>query len=52
MKNLGEQFPEYLWESNAGYGSKAHMEAIEKFGLTPHHRKTFCSRFIGKKSIF
>lgn len=52
MKKLGEQFPEYLWESNAGYGSKAHIEAIEKFGLTSHHRKTFCSRFIGKKSIF
>jgi ribonuclease HII len=52
MKKLGEQFPEYLWESNAGYGSKAHIEAIEKFGLTKYHRKTFCTRFIGKKSIF
>jgi ribonuclease HII len=46
MKVLGKDFPEYLWESNVGYGSKAHIEAIGKFGLTPHHRKTFCSKFI------
>ena len=52
MKELSREHPEYLWESNAGYGSKAHTDAIEKFGLTKHHRKTFCSRFISGNSIF
>lgn len=52
MKELANLHPEYLWESNAGYGSKAHISAIEKFGLTKHHRKTFCSKFVGKNSIF
>ena len=52
MKELAKLHPEYLWESNAGYGSKAHTEAIKEFGLTKHHRKTFCSRFISGNSIF
>lgn len=52
MKELGKLHPEYLWESNAGYGSKAHTDSIEKHGLTEHHRKTFCSRFISGNSIF
>lgn len=52
MKDLGKLHPEYLWESNSGYGSKAHTEAIEKFGLTKYHRKTFCSRFISRNYIF
>ncbi len=45
MKELAKEFPHYLWESNVGYGTKDHMDAIEKNGLTKHHRKTFCSRF-------
>lgn len=31
----------YCWEKNAGYGTKIHMEAIRKYGITPLHRKTF-----------
>jgi ribonuclease HII len=41
MEELAKEFPEYGWENNAGYGTKAHIEAIEKFGITEHHRKSY-----------
>ena len=41
MRDLAKDFPEYAWEKNKGYGAKAHREALEKFGPTPHHRKSF-----------
>ncbi|WP_053366183.1 ribonuclease HII [Bacillus sp. FJAT-27245] len=41
MKHLAQQFPAYGFEKNMGYGTKEHMEAIEKHGITPYHRKSF-----------
>lgn len=41
MVDLAQQHPGYGWESNAGYGSKAHMEALQILGATPHHRVSF-----------
>ncbi len=41
MAQLGEQYPGYGWEKNAGYGVKAHQEALLRLGPTPHHRKSF-----------
>jgi ribonuclease HII len=41
MRQLHEQFPQYHWDKNMGYPTKAHYEAIKQFGITPHHRKTF-----------
>ena len=41
MRELARAHPEFEWEKNKGYGSKAHRDAIEKFGPTQHHRKTF-----------
>jgi ribonuclease HII len=41
MKKLSNEFPQYGWNTNMGYGSKSHLQAIEKFGITPHHRKSF-----------
>jgi ribonuclease HII len=34
-------YPEYKFESHVGYGTAAHREAIEKFGVTPLHRLSF-----------
>jgi ribonuclease HII len=34
-------FPGYGWASNKGYGAAAHLEALEKLGVTPLHRKSF-----------
>ena len=41
MHNLVHEFPEYGWDKNAGYPTAAHLQAIEKYGITLHHRKTF-----------
>jgi ribonuclease HII len=41
MEKLSLEFPNYNWEKNCGYGTKKHIEAIKKFGITKHHRKTF-----------
>lgn len=41
MTKLHAEHPEYSWDSNSGYGSKAHIEAIKKYGMTPHHRRSF-----------
>jgi len=41
MKQLAETYPEYHWAENKGYPTKAHRDAIRKYGITPYHRKTF-----------
>ena len=41
MKRLSVSFPEYLWNQNKGYPTKKHRNAISKFGITKHHRKSF-----------
>ena len=41
MKDLSEEFPQYSWESNQGYPTKKHREAIKKFGANKYHRKSF-----------
>ncbi len=41
MVDLAQQFPGYGWETNNGYGSKRHMEALRNLGPTPHHRRSF-----------
>jgi ribonuclease HII len=41
MCRLDEQFPEYKWKKNKGYGTAEHRKALMKFGMTPFHRKTF-----------
>ncbi len=41
MHDLSVQYPEYKWDKNAGYPTAEHLSAIEKYGVTEHHRKTF-----------
>ncbi len=41
MVGLAQQHPGYGWETNAGYGTPAHLEALRYLGVTPHHRRTF-----------
>ena len=41
MIKLSEKFQNYAWERNFGYGTKAHIEGLKKFGITSHHRKGF-----------
>lgn len=51
MAQMARRYPSYGWEKNKGYGSKQHLEAIEKHGLTPLHRSTFCRRFVKEKTF-
>ncbi len=41
MIKLSEEFSNYAWERNFGYGTKAHLKGLKKFGVTTHHRKGF-----------
>ena len=41
MTQLARQFPQYGFDRHAGYGTKAHLEAIRKYGVTLHHRRSF-----------
>lgn len=41
MKQLHEEFPQYKWNNNKGYGTPEHRKAIEEFGLCKYHRKSF-----------
>lgn len=45
MKAYAVEYPEYGFESNKGYASADHMAAIEKHGLCPIHRVSFCTSF-------
>ena len=41
MLSLAQQHPGYGWETNMGYGSKRHIDALRNLGVTPHHRRLF-----------
>ena len=41
VSKMSKKFKKYLWDKNSGYGTKDHIQAIKKFGITKHHRKTF-----------
>ena len=41
MKDLDQNFPQYLWIKNKGYPTVEHKNAIKQFGITKHHRKSF-----------
>ena len=41
MELLDTNFPQYFWKKNKGYPTLEHRNAVEIYGLSPHHRKTF-----------
>jgi len=41
MKELDQEYPDYHFASNMGYGTKDHIKALEELGITKHHRKSF-----------
>ena len=41
MVGLAQQHPGYGWETNAGYGTPAHLSALRDLGVTPCHRRSF-----------
>ncbi len=49
MVKLHEEFPMYNWAKNAGYLTKEHLEAIDKYGLTKYHRPSFLRKHFEKQ---
>lgn len=47
MLKMAEQYPEYQFEKHKGYGTKLHYEMIEKYGVSPIHRKSFLKKILG-----
>lgn len=41
MKDLAQKYPQYEWEKNAGYPTQQHLQAIDKYGINEHYRKTY-----------
>ncbi|MFL5569230.1 MAG: hypothetical protein ACJ772_01495, partial [Gemmatimonadaceae bacterium] len=36
------RYPQYIWDHNAGYTTREHVAGLTSYGITPHHRKSFC----------
>ena len=41
ITKMSKKYIRYFWNKNAGYGTKDHLTAIKKFGITKYHRKKF-----------
>ncbi len=41
MEKIHNEFPDYNWQKNKGYPTSDHRKAINRYGITPYHRKTF-----------
>lgn len=50
MERLAQEFPQYGWQSNKGYPTAQHREAIRQHGVTPYHRKSF--DLLGSQELF
>ena len=48
IDKMGEVYPEYGFEQHKGYGTKAHTDAILKYGVCPIHRRTFLKKLLGE----
>jgi ribonuclease HII len=45
MQKLHREFPNYLWCENKGYATADHRQAVQQYGLTCYHRRSFCSNY-------
>ena len=48
MLEIAEKYPQYCFEKHKGYGTKLHYEMLEKYGISPVHRKTFLKKLFGE----
>ena len=48
MLEVAEKYPEYQFSKHKGYGTKLHYEMIEKYGVSPVHRRTFLKKILGE----
>jgi ribonuclease HII len=46
MKNLAQEFDQYDWHKNMGYGTKFHRQKIQEIGICKYHRKSFTKNIV------
>jgi ribonuclease HII len=46
MEEYDKKYPEYGFAKHKGYGTKQHIQALEQFGASPIHRRTFITKFV------
>ena len=49
LRELDEQYPQYGFAAHKGYGTKAHYEAIDRYGICPAHRPSFLKKYYERK---
>lgn len=50
MARLARRYPQYGWERNMGYGTPQHRQALDQYGLTPWHRRSFLKSLLDRNS--
>jgi ribonuclease HII len=48
MAELSGEYPQYNWKKNKGYSTPDHMALVSEYGLSPHHRPSFCKNILIK----
>lgn len=48
MLKVAEEYPQYEFSKHKGYGTKLHYEMIEKYGVSPVHRRSFLKKILGE----
>jgi len=51
MQDLHHRFPQYGWARNKGYGTKEHQQALNRFGPSPYHRRSFRLEYADEKIL-
>ena len=46
MREAALAYPQYNWQSNKGYGTLEHINAIKQYGMTEFHRKSFLGKIL------
>ena len=52
MNELDKEYPEYGFSANKGYGTAAHIAALQEYGITPVHRRSFLKKQEAKRGKF
>lgn len=50
MQQLHQEHPQYNWKKNKGYGTREHQQALNQFGPTPYHRRSFRLDYAGESN--
>lgn len=51
MREMDAKYPQYGFKKHKGYGTEAHIKAIQKFGLSPIHRPSFCKKYVSSTIV-